>query len=361
MQGKVTIPFWSADAFLYFLMPRDYICEWSSELVSRASSFVDAYILHDKVVLPERYRRYKELKELDPEGLVFEFIPSSSLEHSDDLVKGVTLDLSLNMTDLETLMQEDYKWFSQHDGNTTREQYECLFSSDGIPMAFLRLWQLGLVNEISEKTKSSIILPLSLQGLEDDKSKRKLPFHVNKLSDLDDHFQKSIKSITANIGDNFVDHLNNVPPLFTLFVDQALSQEHAIEVLKKLREDYSALRSLSFQYKESLEKAESIRDKKDVVDDWNRSWDSMLNGDFRKPQLLRKKISSSDVSKSVVKPESAGLSTIIQAYLDYREEKHSYKRFKIYSELYNELDGISGSRKSLESKFSVSLVNELKS
>lgn len=360
MQGKVTIPFWSVDAFLYFVMPRSYISPWSSELISRTSSFIDAYILHEKIILPERYSKSKELKRLDPELSIFEFIPSSSLNHSDDIIKGVTLDLSLNMTDLKVLMQEDYKWYSQHDGNATREDYDVLFSASGPSMTLLRLWQLGLVNEIAENSKSSIILPLSLQGLESDNDKRKLPFNLDKLSQLDHHFKESINSITASIGETFFDYLNNVPPLFTLFLDQALSQDHAIDVLKKLRDDYSELRLLNSEYKESLEKAESIRDKKDVVDDWNQSWDSMLKGNFRKPQFLKRKISSSDVSKSVVKPESAGLSTILQSYLDYREEMHSYKRFRIYGELYNELDGISGSRKSLESKFSVNLVNELK-
>ncbi|MFQ7899383.1 hypothetical protein ACHT8Q_06270 [Stutzerimonas degradans] len=359
MQAKVTVPFWSVDAFLYFLMPRSYVSEWSSELISRVSIFIDAYVLHEKIVLPERYAGYEVFKQLDPDGVIFEFIPSSSLNHSDNLTRGVTLDLSLNMTNLQVLMRENYKWYSQHDGYLTREQYESLFSGGGIPMAFLRLWQLGLVNEIADITSSSIILPLSLQGLENNENKRELPFHLSRLSDLDDHFQKSIKSITAIGGDTFSDYLNNVPPLFTLFVDQTLSQDHAAEVIKGLRKDYSALRLLSYEYKESLEKAGSVRDKKDVIEDWNRSWDSMLKGDFRKPQFLRRKISSSDVSKFVVKPESAGLSTIIQAYLEYREEKRYYKRFKIYGELYNELDGISGSRRNLESKFSINLTNEL--
>jgi hypothetical protein len=340
-------------------MPRDYKSEWSSELISRVSSFVDAYVLFEKVALPERYKKYKELQELDPEGVIFEFIRSDTLRHSDDLVKGITLDLSLNMSNLESLLQEDYKWFSQHDGNVSREEYESIIELSSISMAHLRLWQLGLVNEIADNTKASVILPLSLQGLENEGNERKLPFHVDRLSDLNNHFQGLIRSITASTSDVFIDYLNNVPPLFTLLVDQVLSYDHAIEVLKQLRKDYSRLRALNIDYQSSIEDAGSNRDKKDIIDDWNKSWDLLLKGDFRKPQFLRKKISSSDISKSIVKPHSSGLSTLIHSYLDYREERHSYNRFMIYSELYNELDGVSGSRKNLESKFSVNLVNEL--
>ncbi|TOI86594.1 hypothetical protein CGI50_24210, partial [Vibrio parahaemolyticus] len=79
----------------------------------------------------------------------------------------------------------------------------------------------------------------------------------------------------------------------------------------------------------------------------------------KKPQLLKKKVTSSDFSKAIVKPSSAGLSTIIQIFLDYREEKKAYNRFRIYSELYNELDSIQGTREKLKEKFSLDLSNVL--
>ncbi|MEY2336500.1 hypothetical protein [Acidithiobacillus ferrianus] len=361
MSNKATIPFWSADAFLYFVMPRSYISAWSSELVSRVSSFVDAYVLFDKVVLPERYKKYSELKVLDPDNTIFEYISSECLNHSDDLIKGVTIDLSMDLSNIDTLMQEDYKWFSQHNGNVSRSEYDSLIEEAPLSMAYLRLWQLGLLNEISDYSKSVSILPLSLQGLEsaDSTKKRHVPFHVDRISDLDKHLQGVIKAITANTGEFFVDYLENVPPLFTLLVDQALSHDHAIEVLRQLRSDFCGLRELNGKYNSSIEKAGSLRDKKDVIDEWNASWHRLIKGDFKKPQLLRKKVSSSDVSKSIIKPGSSGISTIIQMFLDYREDCQSYKRFKIFSELYNELDGISGARSKIKSKFSVDLVNEL--
>lgn len=361
MTSKVTVPFWSVDAFIYFVRPRTYIDNWSSELISRVSSFVDAYVLFDKVVLPARYRDEKELKSLDPENSIFNYVNSESLNHSDDLSKGVTIDLSMDLSSIDALMEEDYKWFSQHDGNLSKEDYDSVFKDGPISMAFLRLWQLGLVNEISDLTESCSILPLSLQEIEGDKKskRRSFPFHLNKISDLDQHYQGIIRTVSAATADSFIDYLENVPPLFTLLVDQSPSNEYAIDTLRQLRRDFSGFRALTDTYNSAIDNAGSLREKKEVIDDWNQSWHRLVKGDFKKPQLLRKKVSNSEISKSIINPEGTGISTIVQMFLDYREDCQSFKRFKLYSELYNELDGISGSREKLKKKFSVDLVNEL--
>jgi hypothetical protein len=341
-------------------MPRKSHSTWSSELISRTSSFVDAFVLFDKVVVPERYSKEPNIKKLDPYDEIFEYIESSSLMHSDDLVKGITKDLSLNCTNFEELEKDNYKWFSQHSGYVCRDDFDDVMKDSSISMADLRLWQLSLVNEIADKTGSTSILPLSLQGIDFEESKaRNLPFFINKLSELDQHYQEAIKCVSASVGDSFTDYISNVPPFFSLMIDQALSNEHAFEVLVQLRRDFSQFRNIGIEYQNSIVNATSLRDRKEIINEWNRSWNLLVKGDFKKPQFLSKKVSSADVSKVVLKPETAGFSTIIQMFLDYREECKSYNRFKIYSELYSELDGISGSREKLKTKFSIDLVNEL--
>jgi len=358
MEQKSTIPFWSIDAFLYFVMHRDFESKWSSELLSRTSTFIDAYILFDKVVLPERYKKNGAIKKLDPNNEIFEYVESSALLHSDDLTKGVSIDLSLNFSRFEELESENYKWFSQHRGYLTQGDYENLMQRSTVSFAHLRLWQISLLNEISDLTQSTSILPLSLQDI-DTVQTRELPFHVAKLTELDDHYQETIKAVSATIGESYTDHIKNVPPFLSLLIDQALSREHSIEVLFQLRRDFKSLRQKGTEFSGLLKKATGLRERKDIIDEWSHSWELLHKGDFRKPQLLNRKVSSTDVSKAIVKPQSSGVSSIIQSFLDYREEVKSYNRFRIYGELYNELDGIEGAVEKLRNKFSLNLINVL--
>ncbi len=356
MSNKSAIPFWSIDAFLYLVMSRSFDSKWSSELLSRASTFIDSYILFEKVVLPERYKKKAEIEILDPKGRIFEFIDSGSLIHSDELTKGISIDLSLNFLKFEELEVENYKWLSQHIGHITQEEYESIMKDSSTTMAQLRLWQMSLLNEISDLTNSTSILPLSLQNI-DTETSRIMPFQVQKTSDLDLHYQQTIRSISASLGEPFTDYIENIPPFFTLWIDQSLSNEHSFDVLIQLRRDFEPLRDQGSEFKKLIASAPTLRGKKEIIDEWNYSWETLHKGDFKKPQFLRKKMSSAEVSKAIVKPQSAGISSIVQSFLEYREESKAYKRFRIYGELYNELDGIEGSREKLKSKFSVDLVN----
>ncbi len=356
MSHKSTIPFWSADAFLYWVMPQRTKSKWSSELLSRTSTFIDAYVLFEKVVLPERYKKEGVLKKLDPNGDIFEFVKSSSLINSDELTKGITIDLSLNIESLNDLVQEDYKWFSQHNGHTERQDFDSIMETTSMSFAHLRLWQLSLVNEISECSSSTALLPLSLQNIDNAPSK-KMPFQMQKISELDLHFQQSIKSVSEVVGDSFNGFIENCPPLLSLLIDQAQSREHAIEVLSQLRRDFKELRHKSHEFESLVKKSNSLREQNEIINEWSDSWGLLLKGDFKNPQLLRRNVSLADVSKAVVKPQTAGLSSLIQSWLEYSEEKKSYNRFRIYSDLYNELDGIKNSKEKLSNTFSIDLVN----
>ncbi|WP_217550192.1 hypothetical protein [Pantoea sp. GbtcB22] len=356
---KTTIPFWSIDAFLYWVMPRSYISEWSSELMSRVSGFLDAYIMFDKVVIPERYKDEFVLKKLDPDQSIFEYVESSSLLNSDELTKGLTIDLSLNFPDMDSLKNDDYLWFSQHSGYYDPEEYNQMASEGFLSFSWLRLWQLSLINEISDLKKCCAILPLSLRDI-DGYQPKTLPFHMNKVNELNTHYQSLIKSVSVALGEEFNDYLENVPPFLSLVIDQSLSQEHSIDVVAQLREDYKELRASGSLYSAEIIRCKGLREKKDVIDDWNDAWSKLLNSSFREPSLFKRKVSLGDFSKAVVAPQTAGLSTVIQHLLEHAETYTSYKRFRIYCDLYTELDSISFSQKKLEKTFSVNLMNNLK-
>lgn len=359
MPNKCALSFWSVDAFLYFVAPYRQVSPYSSELISRISLFIDAYVLFDKVVLPERYSKDSTIKKLDPSEKIFEFIPSASLIHSDDIAKGITVDLSFNYVDFETLERENYKWFSQHTGYIDQAQYELALAPRlEVGMAHLRLWQTGLLNEIMDLTGSSSLLPLYLQNVEADANRAQLPRHVEQLNRLSEHFNSTIESVSAYASPAFDEYIKNAPPLFSLLVDQALSREHAVDCLVALRRDYYEIRQTGQEFQNTISAAKTLREKKAVIDEWDDSWQKLTAGSFKKDQLLKKKVSSAEVAKVLANPIAIA-STILQNFLDHLDGAKIHKRFRIFSELYSELDGISGTRKSLREKFLADLVNEL--
>ncbi|CAD5109886.1 hypothetical protein [Zestomonas carbonaria] len=355
---KTTVPFWSVDEFLYWFMPgrESFVC--SSEGVSRVSGFLDAYILYDQVVLPERYKGEGVIRALDPSEDVFEFVTSDSLVNSDSLAQGLTVDFSLDYSNFSDLQKDEFKWFSQHLGYASKADYESI-REGAISFTLLRLWQISLVSEIAELTDSTVILPLSLQGIDTSVTKV-VPFHVKKLDELNSHFQGTIRSISMVEGNIFSDYIKNVPPFLALLIDQAPSREYAIETLVQFRRDYGALRQQSVSFCREFQSASTLRNKKLVVDEWNTLWDTLLKGDFQKPVLLRRKVSSADMVKAIVDPSiSLGVSAFIKAFLEYRIETKAYSKFRVYSDLYNELDVISGTRDKLRDKFLVDFANVL--
>lgn len=355
---KTTIPFWSVDAFLYLVMPRHYTANWSSELMSRISGFLDAYIMFDTVIIPERYKGDAVLKKLDPSGSIFEYIKSNDLINSDDLSKGLTIDLSLNLPNINTLKKDDYLWLSQHSGYFSPEDYEIMANENIMSFSWLRLWQLSLINEITELTGSCAILPLSLRDI-DVLQVNKTPFHFNKINELDAHYQSMIKSVSVAVGEQFNDYLENVPPFLSLVIDQSLNQEHSIDVIAQLREDYQELRQSGSLYSAEILRKKGLRDKKEIIDEWNDSWNRLLKSSFKKPSLFKRKLSLGDISKAIVTPQKSGISSMIQLLLEQAEEYSSYKRFRIYCDLYAELDSITFSKSKFERTFSVDLMNKL--
>jgi hypothetical protein len=358
---KSNLSFWSVDAFLYMAMDRCQESVWSSELASRVASFVDAYVLFDKVVLLERYRDKAVIRELDPVGEIFEFVASAQLQHSDDLTNGITLDLSAT-TVLSSLRAENQKWFSQHCGYASENDCQEFSDDSGVTMAEIRLWQHCLVNEVADLTGSVSLLPPSLQGIahrmSPSQGKSFNPFQSDKYAELHELYQGKLKLINEVIGAQESSYLTGIPPFLTLMIDQALSPPHLVEVLVQMRRDYVGLRRIGSMYLAEVDGAKTVRDKIEVVEEWGRSWSRLVKGDFREPQLLSKRVSSSDVSKSVWSPISIA-SIATRKFLDHIEERSEYQRLEVFSELFSELDSIADLRRSLKKKFFLDLSNSL--
>lgn len=264
------------------------------------------------------------------------------------------------MMDLDQLKKDDYKWFSQHDGYVERKDFDWMMKEhDSISFAHLRLWQLSLVNEISELTRSTTILPISLQNI-NNLSYNETPFHMQRISEIGTHLHKIIKTVSTVESDSYRGSIENCPPLFSLLVDKSHSNEHVIEVLFQIRQDFSELRFKANEFESLIRASNSLRDKKDIINEWNISWGLILKGDFRKPQLIKKLVSSETIAKIIATPGTAGKTSLLKALLDHINERKAYNRFNVYGELYNELEGVKGSKEKLSDKFSVDLMNIIK-
>ncbi|EZI29245.1 TPA: hypothetical protein ACQGWB_005337 [Pseudomonas aeruginosa] len=357
--NKATISSWAVDAFLGLAGNRNWSLDWSSEWVSRAGNFVESFVLFDKIVLTEQYANHPILRALDPNNDIFEFIYKRELLNSINMRDGITIDYALDIESYDELEKEGGKWFAQHDGSAHESEYCELMKYGGISITLLRLWQHSLLNEIAEKTNSSLILPFSLQGLTGTQEKsKKTPYHVGKLEALNKHFHGTVKSITDVVGESYEGIIDNVPPFFSLLVDQALSVDMLVDTLIYLRRDHGELRALTDKLQREVSAESGVTAKGEVVAEWSKSWDTLVKNNFQKPKLLRRKITSDNVSKAIIKPTTA-ISTLIQRIMDYSNEMQLYKRFSIYGNIYEELDSALATEAKLKDNLNVNIVNKL--
>jgi len=357
--NKATISSWAVDAFLGLAGNRSWSLTWSSEWVSRAGNFVESFVLFDKIILTEQYVNDPILRALDPNNDIFEFIHKRDLLNSTNMKDGITIDYGLDIENYEKLENEGGKWFAQHDGAAHESDYFELMKDCGISITLLRLWQHSLLNEIAEKTNSTLILPLSLQDLRATQEKsKKIPYHVEKLEALSKHFQGTVKSITDVVGEPYEGTIDNVPPFFSLLVDQSLSADMLVDTLTHLRRDYGELRALTGKLQHEVSAESGVTAKGEVVTEWSKSWDAVVKNNFKKPTLLRREITSADVSKAIIKPATA-ISTLIQGVMDYSNEMQLYKRFSIYGNIYAELDSALATEEKLKNNLNVIITNRL--
>ena len=119
--SRAAISFWAVDSLLYLLNYRSQ--RTTEELLARAASFVDAYIMFDQIVLPERYKTELELLALVGSDEPFEFFNPVTIDHSSDLKSGVTFDLNFDVAAFSDLVKEDAAWYVQHTGYADEKDF----------------------------------------------------------------------------------------------------------------------------------------------------------------------------------------------------------------------------------------------
>jgi hypothetical protein len=356
MSNSGAVTFWSADAFIT-LAETDVYSVLTPELISRLSAFVDAYILFDEVRLPERYSEHSILNALGG-CRVFKFTPSDEILHSDNYIKGATMDINLALTAWPKIIEHDKYWSMQHDPISYGELYESMpeISEDKV-ISKMRLWQWCAMNEITEKYGSISLIPNSLIGIEEfEKEKERKKDHIHNLfKEFTESHQDRLISASKNIEDPFIDTVKNYPPLLACLLDRASNREHLPEVLKIMREEYSELRHLRCKFTSSISNAKSLGERRDIVESWSKSWETLLKAEFKRTGLLSRKISSSSIVKMAFSPDNYLniVKFLTQQTLDYSEEAKITKQFKIFCQISKDFDSVYFDNKSLYEKFGI--------
>lgn len=355
MQKTACISFWSVDAVLT-LTRRGLYKSLSPELISRLSSFVDSYILFDKIHIRESYKNDARLKFLGGDE-VFDFVKSDFLSHTDEANKGFTIDFEMAPA-LLSLKNEDRFWSIQHDPEHFAELY------DEIPeirnsntMTAMRVWQWCLLNEMSERFNATVMAPNSLNGVEE--------FSLNRLAnkdialktfkDFSQFWSGSIISAAREIEDPYLDAVQNFPPFLAVLLDRSRNNDDVLETLKTMRKEYFELRSMREYYSNAIVRAKSVGERREIVRQWDISWERMLSNEFKRSGLCSKNISSSEVIKMIF--QSTNVEAIFQFLskniLEHMSEQKRLKRFNIYNKISKDADSVYFNDYDLYKKFGI--------
>ena len=356
---KAAITFWSADAFLTLADTTVYK-KLTPELISRMSAFVDAYILFDKVCLPERYEKYSEMAGLGGRQ-VFEYVPSKALIHSDDLSKGITLDLNLASLALDKIAQEDRYWATQHNP----EVFEAVYDHPSIStntMSKMRLWLWSALEEVMELHEAAGLLPNSLIGIdklartplqnEDYVSK---DYILDLFAQFTQNWSNGLASVSRVIADPYLDTIKSFPPLLASLLDRANKREELVDVLRIMRDEYRELRTLRETFTEATTSATTAGEKRDVIREWDETWASLLASEFKQPSLLTRKFSVEEIVKIVFDPTNYlnMARFLLTEGLENYSEVRRYRHFKIFSRIAKDADLASFNMTDLRTKYGI--------
>jgi hypothetical protein len=357
MDNSGAVTFWSVDAFITLVRAHSYK-KLTPELISRLSAFVDSYILFDTVRLPERYSAATPELEFLGGSDIFRFTPRAELLHSDDLNQGITIDINLALTAFNEIVGEDKYWSLQHDpdlfGAIYGENSELM---EGKVISQMRLWLWCAMNEITEKYGSTILLPNSLVGIEKyEKDRSRTTDYVHRrFMEFAKHYQDRLVSASRTIEDPYVDTIKNYPPLLACLLDRANNKEQFLDVLKSMRKEYAALRDLRGKFTSSISSANSVGEKRDIIESWDSSWEQLLKADFKRTGFLSRKISTGDIVKIIFSPDNYLdiIKFLTQQGLDFGEEAKRTKQFKVFCKVASDTDSVYFDNNALYKKFGI--------
>jgi hypothetical protein len=376
MNKNGAIPFWSVDAFLTLSTTNVYE-KLTPELISRLSSFVDAYILFDKVCLPQRYSSDGVLNQLGGYD-VFEFIPSNKLMHSDDLNDGITFDIDLATLALPKIQEDDRYWSLQHDPNMFAEIYDIpheKLRELGIPsvadkkmMSYMRLWLWSSLNEITEKFDATAVMPNSLADLDEYNfldSISNTDYAYDLLMQFSNKWHNNLTKVSKS-KDPYIDTIKNFPPFLAYLLDRANTKDQLVETLKIMRKEFQEIRFLRERYVIAIEAAKTVGEKRDIVLSWDLSWETLLKSDFKRTGFIQRLFQSSNLIELLVEidDKESFSKKMVELFLkntwDHYEYTKQTKQFKIFSKIKKDVDSVYFNNMDLYCKFGVTDIVGLK-
>ncbi|WP_318515492.1 hypothetical protein [Photobacterium leiognathi] len=359
MKNSAVVTKWGVDAFdclIARLHPN-----LSVELVSRIESFISSYVLYDYVYLNENYKDNKLIKSLNASlPNVIKFISTDELMHSDDMRNHISIDPSLYHESFSELSKNNNSWLYQNDPQLGDDMF---FSKKNIPDEFkdpefnytkIRLWMWCLTNEMAELKNSVSVLPLSMNDISNySLDSQDSEFIINRYAQYKEFHTKRMFKFTESSVDKFWAELSNVPPLFLLYLNYCSSGHDEVSALINLRKDYSDFRSVRAKYSDALNLADNINDREIIVDEWNKSWEELLQGEFKEPKSVKNTLTSTDISSILVSPESGLVKSIIKCYLDNKSYKKSYNTLRVFSDMNRDIGSMKNEASLLKSVFDV--------
>lgn len=357
MNDSVVLSNWSIDAF--GCLSSKLHKKLSAELISRIETFVTSIVLFDEVFLSENYKNNKIVNELNKKhpGTI-KIISSDDLFHSTDMLNHISIELDLYDVAFEELAKENKVWQMQHDPQIFSELLNSEKMSKMLDSNFftqLRLWHWCYTNEMAELTNSVNMLPLSLNPVGELAFKKKDKTDVILKSYFEYatfHNQKFIR-LSEMISTPFISELKAIPPLMTILLERCKSSEDMVDVLANMREEFKDFRRLRHSFTSKIQSSSNIGEQTEIVADWNKAWGQLTAGEFKEPNLLKRKLSSTEVASSIVSIDTGGIKSFITHCIDHHHYRKSYKQFQIFSNLEENINSLSKNGRLLGEKFGV--------
>lgn len=361
MSNSVVLSNWSIDAF--DCLSSKLHKQLSAELISRVETFVSSVILFDSVILTENYKNNRIVKELNrrhPD--LIKFVRGSDLYHSIDMKNHISIEIDLYHEAFEELGKENDIWQQQHDP----KMYQAIINSpasdsrlretlDAKFLTQLRLWHWCYTNEMAEITKSVNMLPLSLNavGAKALKKQEKTDALLKKYFDFANYHNQKFIRLSEAINNPLISEIKSIPPLMTLLLTRCKTSDDMVHILSEMRDEFKEFRKLRHGFTNKIQTANNIGEKSEIVADWNRSWEQLCAGEFKEPDLLKRKMSSADVASTVVSTETGGVKSLITHVIEHYKYKKSYRQFQVFANLEEHINSISQNSSILESVFGV--------
>lgn len=351
----------------------------SAEIISRISNIIDAYILFDEIYISPKYIDNSMINELDPSREIFKFFDTSKLMHADNLGDEITFDINLAVDILPRIMDDDKYWTIQHNPKMFSDNYDSIaarqhkLNRNSISYSHLRLWQWSAINEASSTYNATALFPNSVAQISKfDKPRTPNEDFIYKcLQAYTNEIESNVIAMSHICNDGCFETVKNFPALTACLLDRSNNTANILHTLKIMRNEYRELRQLRNNYTNEINNSKTIGEKKDVIRDWNSSWDKLLKTDFKRVGFIKRMINSSNIIDCSIDLSTifSNISTgninvsdfkdiaklLMRTYKEHSDAKKITKRFSIFCDLNDNFNSITLNEERLFKKYNISI------